>query len=85
VGGQPHDPATFTPAQNILYYFTGGWVGFGDRSGRVQKTPPTPGFEIRTTQFVANRYIVYTVLGELYFVDKIRNGGCNVIGAISRE
>jgi len=85
LGGQPHDPPTFTPTQNSRQSITGAWVGFGDRPGRVQKVSPTSGFEIGTSKFFANRYIDYTVRGALYFVDKIRNGDCNVISAISRK
>lgn len=65
MSGQPDDPDTFTPALNTRYYFTGDWVKFEERSGLVQKISPTPGFEIMTTQLVANRYIDYTVPGDL--------------------
>ena len=57
VGDQHHAPAALPPGKNQcpLYRSLGGPQG---RSGRVRKIAPTPGFDPRTVQPVANRYTV---------------------------
>jgi hypothetical protein len=61
VGDQLHAPAALPPwieTQCPLYRRLGGPQG---RSGRVRKISPPPGFDPRTVQPVASRYIDYTI------------------------
>jgi len=53
VGGQRHAPSALPPGKTRypLYRRLGGPQ---DRSGRVRKTPPLPGFDPRTVQPVAS-------------------------------
>jgi hypothetical protein len=55
VGGQRHTPATLPPGKTPypLYRRLGGRQ---DRSGRMRKISPPPGFDPRTVQPVASRY-----------------------------
>ena len=56
VGCQRHTPRRFTPTKETrdpLYRRLGGPQ---DRSGRVRKISPPPGFDPRTVQPVASRY-----------------------------
>ena len=54
VGGQRHDPAAL-PSAKTRYPMYRRLVGSQDRSGRVQKILPLPGFDPRTVQPVASR------------------------------
>ena len=55
VGDQLHAPATLPPGKNrYLFYRRQG--GPQDRSGRVRKVSPPPGFDPRNVQPVASRY-----------------------------
>jgi hypothetical protein len=56
VGGQRHAPAALLPGKNryLLHRRLGGPQG---RSGRVRKISPLPGFDPRTVQPVASRFI----------------------------
>jgi len=56
VGGQRRAPATLPPGKTryALYRRLGGPQG---RSGQVRKISPPPGFDPRTVQPVASRYI----------------------------
>jgi hypothetical protein len=60
VGGQLHAPAALPPGKTryTLYRRLGGPQG---RSGRLRKISPTPGFDPRTVQPVASRYIDYAI------------------------
>jgi len=55
VGDQRHAPAALPPGKTRypLYKRLGGPQG---RSGRMRKTSPPPGFDLRTVQPVASRY-----------------------------
>jgi hypothetical protein len=61
VGGQHHDSAALTPenTQYLLYRRLGGPQG---RSGCVRKILPPPGFDPRTVQPVASRYVDWVFL-----------------------
>ena len=60
MGGQRHAQAALSPGENryLLYGKLGGPQG---RSGRVQKISPTPRFDPRTFQPVANCYTVWAI------------------------
>ena len=60
VGGQRHAPAALRPRKTRypLYKRLGGPQG---RSGRVWKISSPPGFDPRTFQSVASRYIDYAI------------------------
>ena len=60
VGGQRHAPAALSPGKTRypLYKRLGGPQG---RSGRVRKISPPPGFDLRTVQPVASRYIDWAI------------------------
>jgi hypothetical protein len=75
VGGQRHAPADLPPGKTRypLHRRLGGLQG---RSGKVRKISPPPGFDPRTIQPVASRYIEYTRLnfkGGVYNADGL---GC---------
>ena len=55
-GGQRHAPAALPPGQTryLLYRRLGGPQGW---SGQARKISPPPGFDPRTIQPVASRYI----------------------------
>jgi hypothetical protein len=55
VGGQSHDPAVLTPRKTRCPLYK-RLSGTQDRSGRVRKISPLPGFDPRTVQPVASRY-----------------------------
>ena len=67
VGGQHHTLAALPPGKTRypLYRRLGGPQG---RSGRVQKTSPPPGFDLRAIQPVASRYIDWAILAHTYLV-----------------
>jgi len=58
VGGQRHVPAALPPGKTRypLYSKLGGPQ---DRCGRVRKISTVPGFDPRTVQPVASRYVFY--------------------------
>jgi len=56
LGGQHHDPADL-PMEQIRYPLYRRLSGTEGRSGHVRKISPTPGFDSRTAQPVAIRYI----------------------------
>jgi hypothetical protein len=56
VGGQRHVPAALPP-QKTRYQLYTKLVERQGRFGRVRKISPTPGFDPRTVQPVASRYI----------------------------
>jgi hypothetical protein len=60
VGGQRHAPAALPPGMTWypLYRRLGRPQGC---SGRVLKISPPPGFDPRTSQFVASRYTDYAI------------------------
>jgi hypothetical protein len=60
VGGQRHAPAALHPGTTrcSLYRRLGGPQ---DRSGRVRKISPTPGFDPQTVQHVASRYADWAI------------------------
>jgi len=54
-GGQSHGPAALPPGKTR--YLSYRWLGgFHERSGRVRKISPPPGFDPRIVQPVASRY-----------------------------
>jgi len=55
MGGQRHAPAALPPG-NIQYTSYRRLGGSQDRSGRVRKISPPPGFDPRTVHPVASRY-----------------------------
>ena len=55
VGGQRHAPAALLPGKT-RYPLYGKLGRPHDRSEQVRKISPTPGFDPRTVQPVANRY-----------------------------
>ena len=59
-GGQRHAPAALTPGrtQYPLYRRLGGPQG---QSGQVRKILPPPGFDTRTVQPAASRYMAYAM------------------------
>jgi hypothetical protein len=57
VGGQRHTPATFYPRERPGTHYTGGWVGQRVCLEGYGKSRPSPGFDLRTVQLVASRYI----------------------------
>ena len=67
VGGQHHAPAALLPGKTRypLYRRMGRPQ---DRSGRVRKISPQPGFDARTVQPVASRYTDCTVLALQIYV-----------------
>jgi hypothetical protein len=67
VGGQRHAPAVLTPGMTRypLYRRLGRPQG---RSGRVLKIWPPPGFDPRTVQLVASRYIDWAIAAQLRFL-----------------
>jgi hypothetical protein len=67
VGSQRHSPADLPPANNTaaIYSKQGGPQ---DRSGRVRKISPPPGFDPRTFQPVASIYTDYTIAVNMYSV-----------------
>ena len=77
VGGQHHAPTALLPGKTRypLYRRLGGRQ---DRSERVRKTSPPPGFDPRTVQPVASRFTDWTIPGAFitikgYFKSR-RNG-----------
>jgi hypothetical protein len=60
VGDQRHAPAALPPG-NIRYPLYRRLAGPHNRSGRVRKISPLPGFDPRTVQPVASRYIDYAI------------------------
>jgi len=48
----------FTPGEETWYQLCRRLAGPQGRSGRVRKTLHSPGFDLRTVQFVASRYTV---------------------------
>jgi len=60
LGGQRHDPAALTPVKTRypLYRTLGGPQSW---SVRVRKISPPPGFDPRTVQPVASRYIAWDI------------------------
>jgi len=59
VGGQHQAPAALTP-RKTRYPLYRRLDGPQDRSGRVRKISPSPGFDPRTVQPVASRYTDYS-------------------------
>jgi hypothetical protein len=55
VGGQRHAAAALPPGMT-RYPLYRRLDGHQDRSGRVLKISPSPGFDPRTVQLVASRY-----------------------------
>ena len=55
MGGQRHAPAAFAPAKT-WYPFYSRPGGSQDRSERVRKISPPPGFDLRTVQPLESRY-----------------------------
>ena len=66
VGGQHHAPAALPPGKTRypLYRRLGGPHG---RSGRVRKISPSPGFDPRTVQPVASRYIDWAIPARIMY------------------
>jgi hypothetical protein len=60
VGGQRHAPAAFLPTGKTPYPLCRRLGGHQGRSGQVRKISLPPGFDPRTVQPVASRYIDYT-------------------------
>ena len=60
VGGQRHAPAALPPGKTgyPLYRRLGGSQ---DLSGRVRKVSPSPGFDPRSAEPVANRYADWSI------------------------
>lgn len=58
--GQQHAPAALTPRKTryVWYRKLGGPQG---RSGRIQKIPPTPGFDTRAVKPIASRQNGYAI------------------------
>jgi len=58
--GQHHAPAALAPrkARYFIYRKLGGLQGW---SGRIQKIPPTPGFDTRTVKPIASRHNDYAI------------------------
>jgi hypothetical protein len=54
-------PNRFTPGKKTRYPFYRRLGGPKGRSERVQKISPPPGFDPRTVQTVASRYISWTI------------------------
>jgi hypothetical protein len=57
VGGQRHAPAALPPLERRRTHCIGGWVVLGAGLDRCGKSRPQPGFDSRTVQPVASRYI----------------------------
>ena len=72
VGGQRHARATLPPGKNryALYRRLGGPQG---RCGRVRKISPPQGFDHRTVQPVASRYIDSAIPAPIYEQKLIKN------------
>ena len=67
VDGQGHGPAVLSPGKKPGTHCIGDWVGPQGRAERVWKISPPPGFDPRTIQPVASRYMPYLhelVVGE---------------------
>ena len=59
-GGQRQAPAALPPEKNAVLIVQ-GLVGPQGRSGRVRKISPLLGFDPRTVQSVASRYIDWAI------------------------
>ena len=57
VVGQRHAPAALPPGKRPGNHCTGGWVDPGAGNDGCGKILPAPGFDARTVQHVACRYI----------------------------
>jgi hypothetical protein len=57
VGGQLHAPAALPPGKRPSTHCIGGLVGPRVGLDGCGKSRPPPGFDPRTVQFVASRYI----------------------------
>jgi hypothetical protein len=61
VGGQLHVPAALPPGKETRYPLYRRLLWPQDRSGRVRKISPLPGFDPQTVQPVASRYTDYAI------------------------
>ena len=64
VGGQRHAPAALSP-RKTRYPIYRRLDGLHSRSGQVLINSPPPGFDPRTVQLVASRYIDYAISAPL--------------------
>ena len=67
----------FNPGKGFWYEFIGGWVGPQDRTGRVRKISPAPGFDSRTVQSVASRFTDSAVFIDSSHKINVRISICN--------
>ena len=62
VGGQRHAPAALPPGERPGTHCIGGWVGLRAGLDGCGKSRPPPGFDPRTVQAVASRYMDCVIL-----------------------
>jgi hypothetical protein len=60
-------PGRFTPGKETRYPFCRRLGGLHSRSGRVRNTSSPPGFDPRTVQPVASRYISFLHIKAKYY------------------
>jgi hypothetical protein len=61
VGGQCHTPAALHQRNRAGTHFIGGWVVPGDGVDECRKPRPPPGFDARTVQCMASRFINWAI------------------------
>jgi hypothetical protein len=68
VSGERHTPAALHREKASGTHYTGGWVGFGAGLDGCGKSRPT-GFDPRTVQPVASRYMGYATPATVTFMN----------------
>jgi hypothetical protein len=79
MGGQHHAPATLPPGKT-RYPFYRRLGGPQDRSGRVRKISPPPGFDPRTVQPVSIRYpLLYNFSNIFQVISTLQASNCTIL------